>query len=57
MKKLERLTCHSPIKISRILNPAPGLKKKWERFELDAVTPYQYLIHRKKENKNSSNQD
>ena len=40
-REFECLTCHSPIKISKIDNPAPGQKKKWERFELDGVTTHQ----------------
>ena len=30
-----------------IICPAPGQKKKWERFQTDGVTPHQYI--RKKE--------
>ena len=41
-KEYECLTCHMPIKIAKLDNPAAGQKKKWERFELDGVTPHQY---------------
>ena len=40
-KEYECLTCHKSIKISKIDNPAPGQKKKWERFDLDEVTPHE----------------
>ncbi len=39
-KEYECLTCHKPIKISKIDNVPAGQKKKWERFELDGVTPH-----------------
>jgi predicted RNase H-like nuclease (RuvC/YqgF family) len=35
------LTCHKPIKLSKIDNAGPNARKKWERFELDGVTPHQ----------------
>jgi hypothetical protein len=37
----ECLTCHKPIKLSKIDNAGPNARKKWERFELDGVTPHQ----------------
>lgn len=42
MSEFQCLTCHKPIKISKIDNHALGQKKKGERFELDGVTPHQY---------------
>jgi hypothetical protein len=30
-----------PILISKIDNPAPGSKKRWEQWELDSITPHQ----------------
>ena len=32
--------CKKPILISKIDNPAPGSKKKWQQWELDSVTPH-----------------
>jgi len=44
------LSCHRPIKISKIDNPAPGQKKNWERFELDGVTtPHKCTVKKKEE--------
>ena len=40
-KGYECLTCHKPIKIAKLDNVPAGQKKKWERFELDGVTPHQ----------------
>jgi hypothetical protein len=48
-KDYECLTCHKPIKIAKLVNVPVGQKKKWERFELDGVTPHQCAV-----NKNSA---
>jgi hypothetical protein len=40
-KDYECLTCHEPIKIAKLDNVPPGQKRKWERFQLDGVTPHQ----------------
>jgi hypothetical protein len=39
-REFDCLTCHEPIRIAKIANPAPSQRKKWERFELDGVTPH-----------------
>jgi molecular chaperone GrpE (heat shock protein) len=33
--------CKKPILISKIDNPAPGSKKRWDQWELDSITPHQ----------------
>jgi hypothetical protein len=43
------LTCHNSIKISRINNPAPGLKKRWEQFKLDGVIPHQCIAKKQQQ--------
>ena len=40
-KEYECLTCHKPIKISKIDNAGPNTRKKWEKFERDGTTPHQ----------------
>ena len=40
-KEYECLTCHKPIKISKIDNAGPNARKKWEKFERDGTTPHQ----------------
>jgi hypothetical protein len=40
-REFDCLTCHKPIKLSKIDNAGPNARKKWERFELDGVTPHQ----------------
>lgn len=40
-KEYECLTCHKPIKISKIDNTGPNARKKWEKFERDGTTPHQ----------------
>ncbi len=40
-KEYTCLSCHKPIKISKIDNAGPGAKKKWEKYEPDGVTPHQ----------------
>jgi hypothetical protein len=40
-KEYECLSCHEPIKIAKLDNVPPGQKRKWERFEIDGVTPHQ----------------
>jgi|GEM_PF-4360657 len=40
-KEYECLTCHKPIKISKIDNASPNARKKWEKFERDGTTPHQ----------------
>jgi hypothetical protein len=39
-KEYECMTCHAQIRISKIDNVAPDAKKKWNKFELDGVTPH-----------------
>src|SRR5919108_5984992 len=40
-KPYECLTCKQQIRISKIDNAsAPNSKKKWDKFELDGVTPH-----------------
>ncbi len=41
VKEYECLTCHKPIKISKIDNAGPNARKKWEKFERDGTTPHQ----------------
>lgn len=41
-RQYDCLTCHKPIRISKIDNAGPNTKKKWEKFELDGVTPHVY---------------
>jgi hypothetical protein len=53
-KEYECLTCHKPIKLSKIDNAEPNARKKWERFELDGATPHQCV--KKKEKKKRSQQ-
>jgi hypothetical protein len=36
-KSYECLTCHKPIRITKIDNVLTGQKKKWEKYELDGV--------------------
>jgi hypothetical protein len=48
-KEYECLTCHKPIKISKIDNPTSGQKKKLERFGLDELTPHQCVFKKNKE--------
>src|ERR687894_175218 len=40
-KRYECLTCHKPIKISKIDNAGPNARKKWEKFERHGTTPHQ----------------
>jgi hypothetical protein len=40
-KEYECLTCHKPIKISKIDYAGPNARKKWEKFERDGTTPHQ----------------
>ena len=39
-KEFSCFNCKKTILISKIDNPAPGSKKKWEQWELDSVTPH-----------------
>lgn len=39
-KEYECLTCKQPIRISKIDNVPAGQKKKWDKFEMDGVTPH-----------------
>jgi flagellar capping protein FliD len=39
-KPYECLGCKQQIRISKIENVAPGQKKKWDKFELDGITPH-----------------
>ena len=40
-REFDCLTCHKPIKLSKMDNAGPNARKKWERFELDGLTPHQ----------------
>jgi hypothetical protein len=40
-KEYECYTCHRPILISKIDNPQPDSKKRWEQWEIDGVTLHQ----------------
>jgi hypothetical protein len=40
-KEYSCYNCKKAILISKIDNPAPGSKKKWEQWELDSVTPHE----------------
>lgn len=42
-REFDCLTCHKPIKIAKLDNVPAGQKKKWERFELDGVTPHKCI--------------
>jgi hypothetical protein len=53
-KQYDRMTCHKPIKISKIDNPAPGQKKKWMRFELDRITPHQCTAKMKEQQEHTA---
>jgi hypothetical protein len=35
------MTCHKPIRISKIDNAGPNARKKWLKFEHDGTTPHQ----------------
>ncbi len=37
-RQYDCLTCHKPIRISKIDNVGPNSKKRWEKYELDGVT-------------------
>jgi hypothetical protein len=39
-KPYDCMTCGQQIKISKIDNVSPDAKKKWNKFELDGVTPH-----------------
>jgi hypothetical protein len=39
-KPYECLTCKQQIKIAKIDNVPPGQKKKWDKFEMDGITPH-----------------
>jgi hypothetical protein len=53
-KEYECLTCHKPIKISKIDNPAPNQKKKWLKFELDGVTPHKCIAKKQNQQQTST---
>jgi hypothetical protein len=42
-KEYECLTCHKPIKISKMDNTRPNARRKWEHLETDGVTPRQCM--------------
>jgi hypothetical protein len=46
-KEYECLTCYEPIKIAKLDNVPAGQKKKWERFQLDGITPHQCAVNKK----------
>jgi CRISPR/Cas system CMR subunit Cmr6 (Cas7 group RAMP superfamily) len=39
-REFDCLTCHEPIRIAKLDNVPAGQRKKWERYELDIVTPH-----------------
>jgi hypothetical protein len=39
-KTYDCMTCGQQIKIAKIDNIAPGQKKKWDKYELDGITPH-----------------
>jgi hypothetical protein len=43
-RQFDCLTCHKPIRISKIDNVPAGQKKKWEKYELDGVT--EHICHK-----------
>jgi len=54
-KEYECLTCHKPIKISKIDNASPNARKKWEKFERDGTTPHQCCSNSNNSNSSSAN--
>jgi hypothetical protein len=54
-KEYKCLTCHKPIKISKIDNAGPNARKKWEKFERDGTTPHQCGSNSNNSNSNANN--
>jgi hypothetical protein len=55
-KTFSCLTCGESILLSKIDNPAPGSKKRWEQWELDSVTPHQCKKEEQKQQKQEQQQ-
>ena len=39
-KPYDCMSCGQQIRIAKIDNPGPDAKKKWDKFEMDGVTPH-----------------
>ena len=43
------MSCGQQIRIAKIDNPGPDAKKKWDKFELDGVTPHICRQHKQQQ--------